>query len=185
MGWKKLVGISAAAGASFALIFGLVFFGGNRYRVLANPPKVWDSKAFKATFVAAQLKEVDRGSAGLLLYYNLQNDTDSDYRLSDGAGLVIMSRLKSDGSLSSEERVRLSYPTFLPARQRARIALEILHPFDWPSEGDPGRQEKLKDFVNKRLAGVEEFVLFDEANRCQIEFPRGWQDLPVVSAIRK
>jgi hypothetical protein len=121
----------------------------------------------------------------LLLYYNLENDTDTDYRLSDGTGLVIMSRLKSDGSLSSEEQVRLSYPTFLPARQRARIALEILHPFDWPSDNDPARQEKLKVFVNQRLAGVDEFVLFDEANRCQIEFPRGWQDLPLVTAAKR
>jgi hypothetical protein len=39
--------------------------------------------------------------------------------------------------------------------------------------------------VNQRLAGVDEFVLFDEANRCQIEFPKGVQDLPLVSAAKK
>ncbi len=35
-----------------------------------------------------------------------------------------MSRLASDGTLSSQEDVRLGYPTFLPAGQKARVALE-------------------------------------------------------------
>lgn len=185
MNWKKIAVIGAAAGAGFALIFALIFLGSNRAPVLANPPKTWDANALKATYVGAQLREIDRASAGLLLYYNLENGTGSDYRLGDGTGLVIMSKLRSDGSLSAEERVRLSYSTFLPARQRTRIALEIVHPFDWPSDNDPARQEKLRDFVNQRLAGVDEFVLFDETNRCQIEFPKGWQDLPLVSAAKK
>jgi hypothetical protein len=88
-----------------------------------------------------------------------------------------MSRLKSGQSLSQEELIRLSYPIFLPANQRVRMAIEISYPFVWPAAGDPGFENKLKDFVKQRLAKVEEFVLFDELNRCQIELPSAWQDL--------
>jgi hypothetical protein len=121
--WKKIAVIGAAAGAAIVLIFALISYGSNLHPVLANPPKTWDSKAFKATYVGAQLRKIDRARAGLLLYYNLENDTDSGYRLADGTGLVIMSELRTDGSLSSEERVHLRDSTFLSARQRTRIAL--------------------------------------------------------------
>jgi hypothetical protein len=88
-----------------------------------------------------------------------------------------MRRLQSDHSLSQEELIRLSYPVFLPANQRVRIAIEISYPFAWPSPGDPAFENKLKYFVKQRLAKVEEFVLFDEVNRCQVELPSAWPEL--------
>ena len=51
-----------------------------------------------------------------------------------------MSRHKPNGALSSQEQIQLSYPSFLPARQKARIALEITHLFGWPAENDPKRK---------------------------------------------
>ncbi|PYU24905.1 MAG: hypothetical protein DMG30_07505, partial [Acidobacteria bacterium] len=86
------------------------------------------------------------------------------------------------GSLSSQQKARLSYPTFLPARQRARVALEIPSPFGWPADGDPAYQDKLRDFVNQKLVDVQGFVLFDQADRFDIEFPSGWQELKMTSA---
>jgi hypothetical protein len=187
MEWKKLVVIGGTAGAAFGLFFGLVFFfsGAGWHLARAQAPKPWDANALKANYVGAQLRLVDPNNAALLLSYNVQNETDVDFRLTDSSGLVIMSRLRADGSLSSEEKIKLSYPTFLPAHQRARLALEVLHPFDWPADSDPARQEKIKEFVNQRLAGVQEFVLFDQSNRFQIEFPKGWQDLQLVSAAKE
>src|SRR5260370_17107479 len=120
---------------------------------------------------------MDRALAGLFLSYDLENNTDRDYRLADSAGTVIMSRLKSGHSLSQEEPTRLSYPAFLPANQRVRVAIEISYPFVWPDPGDPALENKLKDFVKQRLAKVEEFVLFDEVNRCQVQLPSVWQEL--------
>jgi hypothetical protein len=94
-----------------------------------------------------------------------------------------MSRLRTDGSLSSQEQVRLSYATFLPARQRARIALEIPSPFNWPADNDPAFQDRLRDLVNQKLTEVQAFVLFDQADRFEIEFPSGWQELKIASAL--
>jgi hypothetical protein len=187
MEWKKWVVIGGTSGAAFGLLFGLVFvfFGAGWHLARAHASKPWDANAIKANYVGTQLRQVDPNNAALVVSYNVQNETDLDFQLTDSAGLVIMSRLRADGSLSSEEKIQLSYPTFLPAHQRARLALEVLHPFDWPADSDPARQEKIKEFVNQRLAGVQEFVLFDESDRFQIAFPKGWQDLQLVSAAKE
>jgi hypothetical protein len=148
----------------------------------AGSPKPWNSSAITANYVGAQLRELDSGNAALYLAFEVQNHTDSDYQLADGPGALVMSRLRADGSLSSQQQVRLSYPTFLPARQRARVALEIPAPFGWPADSDPLLQDKLRDFVNQKLTDVEAFVLFDQADRFEIEFPSGWQELKMASA---
>jgi hypothetical protein len=167
-----------------AFFLALVLTAGTLYlRRGGSAPKPWNSNAITATYVGAQLRELDSGSAAVFLAYEVQNHTDSDYQLADGPRNLVMSRLRADGSLSSQEQVRLSYPTFLPARQRARIALEIPSSFNWPADNDPAFQDRLRDFVNQKLTEVQAFVLFDQADRFQIEFPSGWQDLKIASAV--
>ena len=146
-------------------------------------PKPWNPSAITASYVGAQLRQLDSDNAALYLAYEVQNHTDSDYQLADGPAALVMSRLRADGSLSSQQRVRLSYPTFLPAQQRARVALEILSAFSWPADGDPAYQNRLRDFVNQRLIDVGAFVLFDQADRFEIEFPSGWQELKMALAL--
>jgi hypothetical protein len=149
----------------------------------ASKPQPWNSGAITATYVGAQLRELDSVNAAVYLAYEVQNHTDSDYQLADGPRTLVMGRLRADGSLSSQEQVRLSYPTFLPARQRARVALEIPSSFSWPAGNDPAFQDKLRDLVNQKLAEVQAFVLFDQADRFEIEFPSGWQELKIASAL--
>jgi len=173
---KKAFFVGASAGAGFFLVL-LLIFGGTFNNSPAKLPGSWNQDAIKATYVGSQLRQIDKTLAGLFLSYDLENNTERDYRLVDGPGVVIMRRLQSDHSLSQEELIRLSYPVFLPANQRVRIAIEISYPFDWPAPGDPAPESKLKYFVKQRLARVEEFVLFDEVNRCQIELPSAWQEL--------
>ena len=148
------------------------------------PSPSWNGSAMTATYLGAQLREIDPANVDLALSYELQNNTDTDYRLADAPGYIFMSRLAADGSLSSQEEVRLGYSTFLPARQRSRVTLELRRRFDWPPANDPALQDKLKSFVNDRLSGVDEFVLFDQAERWQIEFPRGWQEFKLASITR-
>ena len=160
------------------LVTAVIFY----FRPAAQSPKPWNSTAITANYVGAQLRELDSGNAALYLAYEVQNHTDSDYQLADGPGALVMSRLRADGSLSSQQQVRLSYPTFLPARQRARVALEVPAPFGWPADNDSAYQDKLREFVNQKLTDVQAFVLFDQADRFDIEFPSGWQDLKMASA---
>jgi hypothetical protein len=162
---KKALVIGASAGAGFSLVLLLILGGAAFDSSPVKPLGSWNQNAIRATYLGSQLRQIDKMLAGLFLSYDLDNNTDRDYRLSDAPGVVIMSRLKSDHSLSQEELIRLSYPAFLPANQRVRMAIEISYPFVWSAPGDPALEKKLKDFVKHRLAQVEEFVLFDEVNR--------------------
>jgi len=174
---KKALVIGASIGASSSLLLLLILGSAAFHRSPLPPPGSWNQNAIKATYVEGQLRQIDNSLAGLFLSYDLENNTGRDYRLDNAAGIVIMGRLKSGHSLSQEELVRLSYPAFLPANQRVRIAIEISHPFVWPAPEDRALESELKYFVKQRLAKVEGFVLFDEVDRCQVELPGAWQAL--------
>jgi N-acetylmuramoyl-L-alanine amidase len=168
-------------GASFALIAS----SGASY-LPGHHATTWNHSAITATYIGAQLREIGPGNTTLFLAYALQNHTDVDYPLAGGSGVFLMSRLKPNGALSSQEQIQLSYPTFLPARQKARVALEIRHLFGGPAKNDPlfpDRQDKLKELF-KRLADAQSFVLFDQANRLQIEFPGAWRELKLAAEER-
>ncbi len=177
MSRKQLLIIASSAGV--VLLLAILTLGRPLFK---NPPEEthtrtgWNREGIKARYVAAQLREADKAHSSLILSYDLSNQTDLDYRLSDGTGVVIMSRLKGDGSLSQEESIHLSYPVFLPARQRARLAIEISRAFPWPRE-DSRYEEKLKEFVKQRLGDIRGFVLFDEASHNQIDLPAVWPEL--------
>ncbi len=173
---KQSLIIAGLAGAGLFLVVILTLAG----PVLKHPPreapKAWSREGIKAVYVATQLREMDKAHSSLILSYDLNNLTDLDYRLAEGPGVVIMSRLKSDGSLSQQEPIRLNYPVFLPAKQRARLAIEISQTFAWPAR-DSHYDEKLREFVKQRLADVRGFVLFDETSHSQIDLPGAWPEL--------
>src|SRR6267143_4200810 len=147
---KKVLVIGASAGAGFFLVL-LLILGAAFNSSPVKLPGSWNQNAIKATYVGSQLRQIDKSVAALFLSYDLENNTDRDY-LADAPGVVIMSRLKSGNSLSQEELIRLSYPVFLPANQRVRIAIEISYPFVWPAPEDHALENKPKDFVKQRLA---------------------------------
>ena len=177
MSRKKLLIAGGSAGAVVILLLALALGGTAVRRVREGAVKPWNDKAFKVKYVGSQLKERDKAFATLRLSYDLENVTDVDYHLVEGPGLVIVRKLASGGGLSQEEPVRLSYPVFVPARQSARIAVEVTQPFAWPREDDPAYVSKLRDFVKERLASAEEFVVFDEASHCRVELPSAWEEL--------
>jgi hypothetical protein len=165
-----------------ALVWGIVLFGGSA-RKNSRPEDLvsWNQGGLSAAYVGAQLKQIDKTHSSLIISYDVENEGASDYRLVDGPSLHILSRLKSDGSLSQEQPFRLGYPVFLPSGQRARLAVEITQPFAWPTEQDPAYLDKLRIFVKRRLENVAEFVVFDEANHSQLLLPSAWGELPDVS----
>jgi len=174
---KNFFIIFSLAGAGLVLLImfmtGAAAFKGRRSGTFES----WNREAIKATYVASQLKETDKAHSTLTLTYDLENNTDSDYHLDTGPDVVIQSRLKSGGSLSQQEPLRLSYPVFLPPKQHARLAIEMTQPFAWPPDEDPAYVDKLRAFVKERLANVGEFVLFDQASRAEVRLPGAWQGL--------
>lgn len=143
---------------------------------------VWNSSAIQSSFAGVQVKEVDATHAKLIFSYDLDNNTDTDYRVATGPTTVVMTRLKSNGSVSSEEPVELSSSIFLPARNRTHISVEVARNFNWPTglpetQIGPVNQDKFRALVAQEVANLSGFVLFDQATHFQIELPGGWQEL--------
>jgi hypothetical protein len=87
---------------------------------------------------------------------------------------MIMSRLKSTGSLSSEKPVILSGSAFVPSKNRTRISVEIKQPFQWPARMDSKSEERIRHLVSDEVGDIDGFVLFDGSARYQIDLPGGW-----------
>jgi hypothetical protein len=166
------------------------------FLVLNPPPKQatvpkqlegWSSNAIRSSFEGVQVKEIDPAHAALIFSFDLENTTDSDYHLSKDQKVLIMGRLKSNGSFKAEDSMQIEDAVFLPAGNRARIALKVSYAFNWPTQMFPGQvgpltQEKFRRFVAGKVDDLQGFLLFDEAARYQIELPGGWQELQTATA---
>jgi len=182
--WKDTLWVVGSAGVALLALSYFTDAGSLLKRSHREQRPTWNQGTISAGYIGTQLREIDKTRSSLIISYDLENNTDSDYRLTDGPGLVILSRLKSDGSFSQEQPIRLSYPVFLPARQHGRLAIEISQPFNWPNEDDSAFLDKMRNFVKQRLENVGEFVLFDQTSHRQLELPSGWdqlQDSPQAS----
>jgi hypothetical protein len=164
--WKKL-GWACLAVCALALILILARLGRSGH--FSSPANPWNSRAIQSTLTGVRVRELDSTHAAVVFFYDLDNRTDSDYRLSSGPNVVIMSRLQPSGSLSGDEPINLDSAAFVPAKNRTRIALEISRAFDWPAQRDGAAERQVRQFVADQVAGVEGFVLFDQAARYQIE----------------
>ena len=141
----------------------------------------WNPAAVRGTLAGIQVREVDPNHAAIVFSYDVDNQTDADYQLTKGPNAVILSRLKSDGTLVTNDALQLDNSIFLPARNRARISFEEAKPFRWPAELVPGRmgpltQEKYRSLVAQETANLSGFVLFDQNSKYQIELPGAWPD---------
>jgi hypothetical protein len=182
----RLLIVTIAFLGAAALLF-LALSRPSKLPTAPNQPGGWNSTAIRSNFEGIQVKEVDPTHAALIFSYDLENTTDSDYRLSNDPKLLIVGRLKSNTSLKPEDSMQIENPIFLPARNRTRIALKVNYSFNWPTQMFPGQvgpvtQEKFRSFVAGKTADLQGFVLFDEAARYQIELPAGWQELQPTTA---
>ena len=134
-------------------------------------PRGWNTHAIESTLNGIQVREIDHAHAAVILVYDLDNRTNSDYTLEKGPSVAVMSRLKPSGVLSADPQVSVDSSTFLPAGNRTRIALEIDTPFNWPPRRDRAADHSFRQLVAAELEGVNGFVLFDQTKRYQIELP--------------
>jgi hypothetical protein len=146
------------------------------------PATAWNPAAVHSTLAGIQVREVDPNHAAIVFLYDLDNQTDADYQLAKGSNAIIMTRLKSDGTLVANDALQLDNSVFLPARNRTRISFQETRAFHWPTELAPGHMgpltlDKYRSFVAQEVANLSGFVLFDQAAHYQIELPGGWQDV--------
>jgi len=177
----KKVGIGALSAIVFVFALIVILRNSPGAQTSATRAASWNSRAIQARFSGVKVREVDPANADLIFSFDLDNTTDADYQLAKGPNVVIMSRLKSDGSFSSEQPVNLNSSIFVPAGNRTRIALEIVRPFEWPAQQDAASDAKFRQLVAWQVADLDGFVLFDQTTRYQIDLPGGWPELQQVS----
>jgi hypothetical protein len=172
--WKKVLKICLSAGVLTLII--LVIFGrGPHHGAIAVSPKPWNAGAIKGRFVQLQVREIDRTKSAIVFYYDLENNTSTDYRLEDGPNLAFMRRWKPDGSLAAEPNIKLSEAAVLRAGTQTRTTLELVRPFTWPARMDAEATTEFRQFVVSAIENLDGFVLFDLAAHYRIEFPGTWQ----------
>jgi hypothetical protein len=131
----------------------------------------WNSRAIESAFKGIQVREVDAAHASLVFLYDLENSATSDFQLTPGPGVVIMKRLKADGSLSSNTQARLVSGAFVPTNNRTRVELEVTDPFNWPAQRNAAAEQSFRDFVARETSGLQGFVIFDQNSRYEIDLP--------------
>jgi hypothetical protein len=181
--WKKVgVGVVLAGAVTVALIVILAGPKPARSNPPPEQPTAWNSHAIRGTLAGIRVREIDGGHAAVVFLYDLENTTNADYRLTKGPNLVIMSRLKSSRTLSGDEPIALNSTAFVPAQNRTRIALEVSHVFSWPGQRSAYAERMFNQLVAGDVADVAGFVLFDQTNRYEIDFPASWPETQAASS---
>ena len=69
---------------------------------------------------------------------------------------------------------------FLPAKQRLKFVIRFPYSYEkrMPANATSEQQKiyrnELADYLRTHASNLNGFVLFDETNRYQIDFPKGW-----------
>jgi hypothetical protein len=176
---KKVIAYGIAGGVGFAVALAIISVIVFWYQSNPKPPKPWNKEAITASYDSVA---VEGEKNHIVFYYTLQNNTDFDYKPMDLSNIVAMAKLKKQKSLSgqkNDEVLRPDYPILIPAKQRIRFAFHLGYPYNKSLKKDATQEEQekyIKDieaYVNEEFSNLDGFVLFDEMNRYQIEFPKG------------
>jgi len=139
-------------------------------------PSPWNKRAITATFDYV----TTQGEANHIVFiYTLQNETNQDYRLQSNVGVEMAARLSREKSISAirGEDHTIEFPVFVPSGQRSRFSMEISYPYNEKSaagEDEFKHRDDVKAFVKSSYANLDGFVLYDDNNRYEIDFPKGW-----------
>ncbi len=175
-GWRTVLLKGFGFGVGFALVCitaaGAWLWHSNR----PKPPQPWNTHAITATYEFVTTPE---GKNDIVYVYTLQNNTNEDYRLTEGSGVDIFHRLLREKSIyrTLGEEPKIDFPVFVPASGRATVVIDDHSEYSGqkPSDGDSKKlRANVQEFVKVKHPNLGGFVLFDQTHRYQIELPKGW-----------
>ena len=149
------------------------------YASRPKAPKAWNPAAIHATYDFIDTGDENRS---ILFYYVLENTTDNDFRVESKDQVKLKAKLAQEKSLGGPDDIlKIPLPIFLPARGRVRVFIEVRVEYTGkPEPSGATRDErkqfrkKLEDWLNSEHGNLDGFVLFDNTNHYQINFPKGW-----------
>jgi len=173
--WKRLLLRGIGAGAGFAItlsaIVGIWLWYSNR----PKPEMPWNTSAIKATSTRL-LYSIEQDKLVGDFRYSLENTTKRDYRLPANADLMV--RLAQDMSYRNASNMSFERDLYIPAGQKVNISITLPVMYsDFNFSREKANDEKqLSVFVDRRLAEIDGFALFDPTNRYKVDFPNGWPE---------
>jgi len=89
-----------------------------------------------------------------------------------------MVRLQEDMSYRDSPGLSLEKNLYIPASQKVNISITLPIMFsDFSFSKDKAGDEKVATaFIDRRLAEIDGFALFDPTNRYKVDFPNGWPE---------
>lgn len=177
--WKRILLRSVGFGAGFAVVLSIAVGVWTWYRGRPKPPKPWNEHAITAEYDSV----TTRGDENYVSFqYVLQNNTDSDYRLTSMTGIDLAATLASTRSFSQFGGLSdaFTFPIFVPAKSRTRITITIPYAYNVKPKSTATHEERLQydsdveRFVKTEFPNLDGLVLFDSSNHYKIDFPSGW-----------
>ncbi len=174
--WKKIVIKAFGFGAGFAGALAVIAVFLAWYSSRPTPPRPWNTRAITATYeFVTTTKDKDQ----LAFVYTIQNNTKEDYRLSEVSSVDLFHKLESEQSIyrMAEDRPSIHFPVFVPAGGRTTVSINshLSYSAPRPASDDLNELKKtLREYVKEKHQNLGGFVLFDQINRYQIDFPKGW-----------
>jgi hypothetical protein len=178
--WKQVLLRSIGAGVGFALTLSAIASVFIWYSNGPKHEKPWNQTAIKVSATGTEFSVQDDRLVGDFRY-SLQNTTDRDYRLPSDSKL--MERLAQDMSYRDVPNMTWVQNLYIPSGQTVNVSilLPIMYSdFDFSRQND---EKWLSAFIDRRLAEIDGFALFDPTNRYKVDFPNGWPD--AVARVRK
>jgi hypothetical protein len=165
----------AAFGAGFAVMACAIAGGVLWYSTRPRPEKPWNQSAIKAN-PTQTLFTIKSDRAVGDFRYSLQNTTDRDYKLP--ADVTIMLRLAQDMSYRQVPDMTWDHALYIPAGQKVNVSitLPIIYSDYNFSKAKADDEKQLAPFMDRRLAEIDGFVLFEPTNRYKVDFPNGWPE---------
>jgi hypothetical protein len=177
--WRRRFLKAAGFGGGCAAVLCLLAIGLVWYSHRPKPPRPWNKAAFKSQFYRVYTSPETKH---FVFDYVIENTTNSDYRL--GSSSEFNMTVISDGHLAMcEECVTLpTLPIFIPAGRKMLVPIQLNStvPSDLEIQlhgvTDEDGGKIVKKYVAMHYTQLEGFILYDEKNRFEIDFPKGWAE---------
>jgi hypothetical protein len=179
--WKKPLLIGIGWGVGTAIGLALLVAGFLWYQGRPKPPRPWNTVAIVSKNPPSFASSKDFGNVEFT--YAVENATSLDYEITSDEAIKVIARY-TDGTLSAplpKEVRHLDLPVFIPSKEKGVLTLSVALseiPKRRASETDEQYHERLRAYCEEQIGGVANFVLFDEANRYQINLPRWLAEPP-------
>jgi hypothetical protein len=179
---KKTLLVAFAAGVGFAVAIAALAGGTYWYLSRPKPPKPWNTTAIVASGTPSF--EVIENGEKVRLTFSLENNTPYDYRVTSGEDIKLLRSFSRDNTLSqpvAPETASITFPIFIPAKQKAEVAVAINFieiPKQKTTETADQYHETLRAYVLNQMRGDASIFIFDETNRYQISLPKPASQAP-------